>query len=136
MRGPIDRLVARSLTDEQSYVTNPARAQHLWHLGLLSLALVLAATSVRLWGAHLSWLDLPAALVLGGYAGAAAMGRPRRAMAYRNGWLDGRRTMLATLVESTDRGMSLGEWVEGECERDAHLLYAPQGADECDGGTS
>jgi hypothetical protein len=39
-------------------------------------------------------------------------------LAYRAGWLEGRIAMMLSMAEAQKRGMTSGEWLAGEAERD------------------
>lgn len=132
---PVEAVTAQALRDEQAHVHNPRRARTVFRLGVASLVLVLTCAAFRIWGDPGTPWDAVTSVILGGYAGAAALGRTRRGLAYRSGWIDGRMGMLASLIEARDRGMTMPEWVAGEMERDAHLLGVPWEHDEGSGGT-
>jgi hypothetical protein len=45
-----------------------------------------------------------------------------RRAAFRDGWLQGRAAMFQSLAEAQRRGLSPGEWIIGECERDGYRV--------------
>lgn len=42
-----------------------------------------------------------------------------RRTAYSSGWIDGRLSLLLSMHEAQQRGLSVKEWVEAEAQRDA-----------------
>ena len=76
----------------------------------LGLAFMLAITSAT----DVGLLALPLGLLVG----TLPMQNLARAQCYRSGWIDGRRVAFTALAEAQRRDLSLGEWLDGELERD------------------
>lgn len=72
-------------------------------------------------------VDTVAHLWLGGAVGTSALFTYRLAGQYRNGWLDGRQAMLASMREAHARRLSGEEWLTGEFARDMVTLGMPPG---------
>lgn len=74
------------------------------------------------------WASIPASMWLGGLVSVAALGQQKRALAYWSGWLKGRTEMVVSLSEAHRRGMTIGEWLEGEYDRQ-HAVVTGDGFD-------
>jgi hypothetical protein len=124
----VDRLTRRAVAfdqrDQRAWIENPRRMRWLMWRMLLGVAIGLATLGYLSWRTEIAsvWDTLLWA-VFGGFVGRGFMGGMRRALAYRNGWMDGRIAMVASLKEAlTQRGMSIEEWLQGEWDRDMAIL--------------
>lgn len=124
--GWLDRLLTaqakRELTDEKTYVVNPRRLRRLFLWDVATFLVVFALVLVEGWTAESSIanaLALPIIILL---IARTMLARMIRARAYRNGWLDGRRHMVASMAEAMQREFTIEEWLEGELERDTEVL--------------
>lgn len=87
-------------------------------MAYFALALVCLVTYDMLPGplATLAWM------VVAIFVGMGALALTRRMMAYRSGWINGRRQMISSLIEAERRGIDQSEWLEGEIARDFATL--------------
>lgn len=127
MGNPLDRLTdklaARVVRDETALVTNPRRARHLFWRGIAGLALVVIAAGARPFLPGI-WETI-AVIILCWFAGRGILQGAARAGAYRSGWLDGRHSMVASMLEAQERGLTPAEWMHAEIEREAAVLGVP-----------
>lgn len=116
----MDKAAERSIADEKVWVNRPDRVRRMFvvdvAVGVVSIAAMAAIGNAG------GWVDTVARLFLGVYVGTRILARVRRAMAYRNGWLDGRTAMVLALGEAAKRGLDLDEWLTSEYERDAIVM--------------
>jgi hypothetical protein len=115
MLQPLTRL---QRNDEVALVDNPDRMRWIVLRGMVNFVASVAALAVY---QHTDF-KLVAATFLGLQIGRIAFVTVRRPVAYRNGWIDGRRTMMSSLGESQRRGMPLDDWMLGEAERDLSIF--------------
>lgn len=133
----LDRLTDRSLAEEKAYVAGESRRVRWMTVRAGAFALTTWGSLVVAtgWTSAPWWLHLVTAMLLGWAVGLLPMRTLRRALAYRNGWLDGRQAMVVALAEAMRRGMSWDDWLSGEYARDAVIMGVPPGQrdEECDG---
>lgn len=115
----LDRWVSRSLEREQHLVTRPGESGHLV-LGFLGLGVLLVLTWLMIF--QTGALQVVGQLALAVLAGGSVAYPARVKLAYRNGWLDGRRTFVATLEESQRRGIPPQVWLDTEYQRDLRIM--------------
>lgn len=84
---------------------------------LLWLVILLAS---GFWRHGTGWLAIIAELILLLLAAVGVGSGWRRRMAYRRGWFEGRRAMHDSMHEAAQRGLTPGEWLVGEMERDVN----------------
>lgn len=136
----IDRAIERSLAREQERcrqaITREPRTS--WASLLLLLILCGAVVTVSVGHASTSALGIVARAValtfVGSVAGLAIGGQQRRAARYRQGWYDGRAAMFGSIGESLARGMSPGEWLASEAERDLANMGVRMSREDLDEG--
>lgn len=104
--------------DERAFVHDPRWARVLWWRMVLGLLVVAALTYYMLKHMPSTWTGTIVAMIIAGMLGGRVMNTYRRASAYRDGWVQARFAMLASLRESRLRGMDLDDWVNAEYERD------------------
>lgn len=117
----IDGSVRRSLEREQTFVKRPDRARRLFLREIAISVVVLGAMFARLW---MGWVETVAMMIIGVFVGFSLLGGLKRAGAYRNGWLNGRASMVQALAEAHRRDMSLDDWLNGELARDLPIMGA------------
>lgn len=117
----IDRLVERSRRHERTLVDDHRGARRLMRR---EFALFLIVLSALFWREQSDggWLDVAGALLVALFVGWGALAGTRRALSYRNGWLDGRAQMVGALTEAVHRGIPATDWLRGELERDYSVL--------------
>ena len=118
----LDRIVQRSMARDRLLVTHPSQARRVAAGCAGVLALVLFASSGPIWADPGSRLDVALRLLLALLAGSAVVASLRVKMAYRSGWLEGRRAMVHALVEAQAREIPPEAWLMGELERDYAVL--------------
>lgn len=96
------------------------RNRRAWRRLVAYTLTVMVGGILALAGHSSDWfpLHLVSGAVLGAVVALAALQRWTRAHAYRNGWLDGRLAMVATLHEAHARRMTFAQWLESEKRRD------------------
>lgn len=109
-------------------------------VGLYAIAAVWFLGLLGLWAWVLAQLDGPfvmvAAIIVGLMLGRVPLIRAGRALAYREGWLDGREAMVSALREATERGIEPADWLQAMWESDAAMLGIHPGhrlEDDADG---
>lgn len=118
----LDKIVARSIENERALVDDPQRARRM----LLRDVAIFVVALVCLVGRD--WLDahpvayLLASCFVGWVVGLGALSATRRASSYRSGWLAGRSQMISAMLEAQRRDLDASQWLQGELDRDAHLL--------------
>jgi hypothetical protein len=117
----LDRIVQRSQERDRLLVTHPASMRRVAGGVAALLALVMFASSRPLWAEPGSWADV-LGLLLALLAGLAVASSLRVKLAYRSGWLEGRRAMVHALVEAQAREIPPADWLMGELERDYAVL--------------
>lgn len=116
---PLAWLYQRSKADEESYVNDHQRARRLAsrrtpvYLLLAVGGLLLAAFFVD-W----PWALMPVVAAYGAIGSVAAQSPRRRAEAYRNGWVAGRRELEQSIRENDRAGVPVEvilqqEWIKG-----------------------
>lgn len=105
------------------------RRRPAWHqilLAVLIFVLVFLGSYVKIEGDHLVW-DRPGErpLIVFVLIWTAYTMVFRRALAYRRGWLAGRRALRSSMYEATIYEMSPEEWMNAELDRDARTLGYP-----------
>jgi hypothetical protein len=122
-----DRLVAARNRTDRTLVNEPHRFK--WYVARC------AAGYVTTWVLILTvkdgdpdhwWPSGLATIALGIIIGWNVLGATiGRIMTYRNGWVDGRLAMAATLTEAARRGMSPAEWLASEMARTVAVFGVP-----------
>jgi hypothetical protein len=120
----LDRLRALLGTiDDDLYVRQDLRAmRRLAIRGMITALAGGGALGVLMVGplpGPVHWIAVAVLLVVlgnNGYAGG------KRAMAYRQGWVDGRQAMINSMSEAFERGMSPEEWADAEQVRTLAVL--------------
>lgn len=119
---PLDRIARWTLARDRILVTDPGRIGRLTGGVVALLGLVMFASSRSLWTEPGSWADDALGLLLAALAGLAVTSILRVKMAYRTGWLEGRRAMVYALAEAQRRDLPPHEWLLSELERDYAVL--------------
>lgn len=124
--GWLDRFLTaqarRELTDEKAYVDNPRRLRRLFLWDVSTFIAILALLPVEALTVESSLVNALVFPVICLLIGRMFLARMIRARAYRNGWLDGRRQMIASMTEAMRRDFTLEEWIQGELERDTEVM--------------
>lgn len=89
-----------------------------WMLGVAILVGYPTIALSTLW-----WLSLPALGVIAWLVYQGAMVHQSRAIAYRAGWLEGRRAMFLAWREAEHRGMTPEDLLVAEFERDVQVYW-------------
>lgn len=113
------RMISRMPELVDRYRTDQARrgvTRRLEVGSYLVLAAVGAADLLILTGAH-GRVQVAAFLVLTAIAGWGSSQSLRTRSTYRKGYVDGRLTILSSMLEARRRGFSTAEWVQAEIER-------------------
>jgi hypothetical protein len=118
----LDRIIARSMRRDRILVAHPASMRRVAGGVAALLALVMLASSRPLWAEPGSWPDVLAGLLLAVLAGWAVAASLRVKLAYKHGWLEGRRAMIHALSEAQRRGLPPDAWLLSELERDYVVL--------------
>ena len=125
-RGPFDcfmhRLFLRQKRNEQTGVAEPHRLRRLWRYDMaIFLVLMIALMGVSFTPPG-EWLHVVIGAVVGSIVGINLFRTLHRARAYQRGWLDGRKQMVASMEEAMRRRMDIEDWLQGELERDFHVM--------------
>lgn len=114
-------LVDRSIKDEAALVDDPRRARRVWYWMMAWVLASFAAIFVLAPNTD-SVPELAAILFASALLGRGTLITMRRMQAYRNGWIDGRTSLLHSMKEAERRGMSLEEWEQTEIERVSQVM--------------
>jgi len=116
------KLWRKTWLSDDLLVRAPGHGKRALAVAAALLLVGLAAIAVLNMAPQDAWYRDLASPVLGGMVGWACTGVFKRMNAYKWGWLSGRTAMVRSLREASRRDLSVGEWLEGERQRDAVLL--------------
>lgn len=111
---------------ERAYITkDPADLRLLRNRVIWSFAIVGVAWVALIWLVNVApRLAFLATIVAGGFAFSGALLVMKwRAMAFRSGWLAGRRALYTSLREADERGLSRESFMFAEMDRDFNVHW-------------